>query len=50
MCAALKKKMKEMKQCVFIVPSLTFFIVALQCSGGEIEQIKKILASKMKQK
>ena len=35
MCAAWKKK-KEMKLCVFIILSLTFFFVALQGSVGEI--------------
>ena len=37
LCALLeKKRMKEMKGCVFIVPSLTFFFVALQGSVGEL--------------
>ena len=31
-----EKEMKEMKWCVFIVLSLTFFSVALQGSVGEI--------------
>ena len=30
-----RKRMKEMKQCVFIILSLTFFFVALQGSVGE---------------
>ena len=37
LCALLeRKRMKEMKECVFIVLSLTFFFVALQGSVGEI--------------
>ena len=38
-----------MKQCVFIVFSLTFFFVALQGSVREISTNEEISASKMKE-
>ena len=38
LCALLeRKRMKEIKYCLFIVRSLTFFLVALQ---GSVEEIK----------
>ena len=51
LCALLeRKRMKEMKLCVFIVLSLTFFFVALQVSVRKLEQIKNISVSKIKKK